>query len=264
VPIIFGWTDDLNADNGASIFLNAASSYAYRYVLLGSFSACVPCLLDLFLDYISTTIDRRGNLSRFKIIFAILASDLFLFSYAIPSGAIYLIPSIYCAREIIFVIIVMAYLCKMQSGPIDCMSTMTIGIFLSVANLLKLYLTFLEISIEFKTILNTIVLIIQIFATLYTFRVFLKALWSIHLKSRSSELTNHEKSSVIYIMSTLFFLLGLWILFPIAGNTTWQNTRVSWLLSYSLLTLSFAIIVTLLNGRLVRLESKKTKVSLKL
>ena len=260
IPFLSGWTSDFLENNGASILYDSARELSYRFVLLGSFSACVPCLLDLFLDYVSITIDRCGNLSRFKIVFAILATDLFIFAYVIPSDAIYLLPSIYRAREIIIVIIVMSYLCKLQSGLINYISTIAIIISFSIPNLMKLYIIYLNIASEIKYILETFFFIIQIVSTIYTFLLFLYALWSIRLKSISSELSNHEKSSIVYLLSTLFYIMGLSILYPTVGNTSWQNTKLSWLLSYSLLTLSFAIIVTLLNGRLDRLESAKTKV----
>ena len=262
LPLCVGLGKNFDRYENAEVLSAAINSWSVRYCWIATIAASSPFLIDLVLDYLSSFEDKPA-ISRLKILIIILVSDIFLLAYVLPTNSLSLMPCIYRARELLIIISVISYAREyfFDWGKSN-FAVAIINISAAVC-VLRAFVPFFDPISNTVYTMEIIILILEVLVSI----LFLWAFYSsIHttVAAFDDNATYFPYRHIMlrsYMIAAILFIIGLYTIAFTIGNTTWKNTSTSFLTSYSIILLLYALITTLSNIRMMRLEAAFTKVN---
>eukprot|EP01041_Mallomonas_annulata_P007306 gene7306-14899_t len=254
-PIFAGFELSVNPDSPMAL---GFKSYQYQFSIVSGIAVGFPMLLDYAFDRFGANHLKRakGLIPRRDVTLALIVPNIILIAYVLPFEKYSYLPCITKARECFYSYSFFLYASK-HCRPIWTKRTVSIPLVaFGISNVIGCINPFYHGA--FNPILNILQPLFA-FITVITFAR-LYYLYSTHIREDKTlnSKENHYQNS-IYINSA--FTLGIFflILNYALDHDTWETTGYLYLTLYTYSLCIFATVVTVLNGRIVRIEAAQTQ-----
>lgn len=254
LPVIFGLTLDIEL-----LDLEKLSSINVIGSFMISFGVTIPLLLEMLLEviYPLSIIQFDVFIPNREIILALAVPDIIILGWIMPTKQYEILACLIGFRDVLLVYAFMLYMHKIYPNTWSFGSVIFIGVAMTGCNVLITYSVFMS-KLQFSNLQTIMSVILGI-----VFVVFFTCCYRWYINISSSPTYSSDTSALVCTTCTIFFSLFFcadWLpTFYQDRPASWQQLGSDFVTMYSYMMAICTISVIVINSRVAKLETMRTK-----